>query len=79
MHVHEPSHLSEQIQCHKPNVSTCVCVTNESSLPAADDGLAGQRQVEEGLTELEGQCIFQRLAIDDQRQLIFLPQRVAQR
>lgn len=56
-----------------------MCAVNESSLPAADDSLAGQRQVEEGLTELEGQRIFQRLTIDDQRQLIFLPQRVAQR
>lgn len=56
----------------------CMCVMNESSLPAADDSLAGQRQVKEGLAELEGQRIFQRLTIDDQRQLIFLPQRVAQ-
>lgn len=55
-----------------------MCVMNESSLPAADDSLAGQRQVKEGLAKLEGQCIFQCLTIDDQSQLIFLLQRVAQ-
>lgn len=59
-------------------VSVCMCVMNAASLPAADDGLAGQRQVKEGLAELEGQCIFQRLTINDQRQLILLPQRVSQ-
>ena len=56
----------------------CLCVINESSLPAADDSLAGQRQVKEGLAELKGQCIFQCLTVDDECQLIFLPQRVAQ-
>lgn len=59
-------------------VGVCVHVMNESSLPAADDSLAGQRQVKESLAELEGQRVFQRLTVDDQRQLIFLPQRVAQ-
>lgn len=52
---------------------------NESSLPTADDSLAGQCQVEEGLAQLEGQRIFQCLTINDQRQLILLPQRVTQR
>ena len=51
---------------------------DESSLPAADDSLAGQRQVEEGLAQLEGQSVLQRLAVNDQRQLVLLPQRVAQ-
>lgn len=47
-------------------------------LPAADDSLAGQRQVEEGLPELEGQRVLQCLAVDDQRQFVLLLQRVAQ-
>lgn len=47
-------------------------------LPAADDGLAGQGQVQEGLPQLEGQRVLQRLAVDDQRQLVLLPQGVAQ-
>lgn len=69
-----------QILCNKPYVCLCmyIRVMNDFSLPAADDSLAGQRQVKESLAELEGQCIFQRLTINDQRQLIFLPQRVAQ-
>lgn len=48
-------------------------------LPAADDGLAGQSQVQEGLPQLEGQRILERLAVDDQRQLVLLLQGVAQR
>lgn len=48
------------------------------SLPAADDGFAGQRQVEEDLAELEGQGVFQSLAVDDQRKVIFFSQGVAQ-
>lgn len=47
-------------------------------LPAADDGLAGQRQVQEGLPQLEGQRVLQRLTVDDQRQLVLLLQGVAQ-
>lgn len=46
--------------------------------PAADDGLAGQGQVQEGLPQLEGQRVLQRLAVDDQRQLVLLLQGVAQ-
>ena len=48
-------------------------------LPAADDGLAGQGQVEEGLAQLEGERVLQRLPVDDERQLVLLAQRVAQR
>ena len=48
-------------------------------LPAADDGLAGQSQVEESLAQLEGQRVLQRLPVDDQRQLVLLPQRISQR
>lgn len=51
---------------------------NELSLPAADDGFAGQCQIKEGLAELKGQGVFQCLAIDDQRQLVFLLQRLAE-
>lgn len=47
-------------------------------LPAADDGLAGQRQVQEGLPQLEGQRVLQRLTVDDQGQLVLLLQGVAQ-
>lgn len=50
-----------------------------ASLPAADHSFAGQRQVEEGLAELEGQRVLQRLAVDDQREVVFFSQRVAQR
>lgn len=48
------------------------------SLPAADDSFAGQRQVEEDLAELEGQGVFQSLAVDDQRDVVFFSQGVAQ-
>lgn len=48
-------------------------------LPAADDGLAGQRQVQERLPQLKGQRILQCLAVDDQRQLVLLLQGLAQR
>lgn len=60
-------------------IKPSAVVTCEANfLPAADDGLAGQRQVEEGLPELEGQRVLQRLAVDDQRQFVLLLQRVAQ-
>ena len=48
-------------------------------LPAADDGLAGQGQVQEGLAQLEGERVLQRLPVDDERQLVLLAQRVPQR
>lgn len=47
-------------------------------LPAADDGLAGQRQVQEGLPQLEGQRVLQCLTVDDQCQLVLLLQGVAE-
>lgn len=53
-------------------------MTNYSSLPATDYSFAGQRQVEEGLAEIEGQSVFESLAIDDQCKFIFFSQRVAQ-
>lgn len=65
-------------------VQTCTwaCVgvppARRTLLPAADDGLAGQRQVQEGLPQLEGQRVLQRLTVDDQRQLVLLLQGVAQ-
>lgn len=55
-----------------------LCLTTDASLPAADHSFAGQRQVEEGLAELEGQGVLQRLAVDDQREVVFFSQRVAQ-
>lgn len=53
-------------------------ITSDSSIPATDYSFAGQRQVEEGLAELEGQSVFESLAINDQCKFIFFSQRVAQ-
>lgn len=83
MHAHVefltfPNFSDMQVLCNEPGVCMCMCVMRESSLPTADDSLAGQCQVKEGLAELEGQCVFQCLTINDQRELIFLLQRVAQ-
>lgn len=35
-------------------IYVCVYVMNDFSLPTADDGFAGQRQIKEGLAELKG-------------------------
>ncbi len=36
------------------------------TVPAADDGLAGQREVKEGLTHFEREGVFERLSIYDE-------------
>ena len=53
----------------------CVCVR---ILPAADHSLAGERQVQTSLSELEGESVLQRLSVYDERQLVLLPQRLSQ-
>lgn len=63
----------------RPTVQTRGCVWAAAApLPAADDGLAGQGQVQEGLPQLEGQRVLERLTVNDQRQLVLLLQGVAQ-
>lgn len=47
-------------------------------LPAADYSFAGQCQVKEGLAQLEGEGIFQCLAVNDQCKLVFFLQRITQ-
>lgn len=57
--------------------SVFVCVS--VCVPAADDSLAGQCKVQEGLPDLKAQSVFERLPVYDEGQLVLLPQRVSQR
>lgn len=72
----DPSASEADLSSSAPEAGTSPSASCPASLPAAYDGFARQRQIQEASPDFKGQRVLQGVAIDDEGHVILLAQQI---